>query len=194
MKRHEAQWLESAIKPQLPFLQYFLKLQKWHFFFMSWGTKQKTVLWNSAAVGRKIIYLTSQVKVFIWAWSFLLWCPNTALMLSPVFFIFWLFPWTLPHPQSQSPSSPPPFLNLAKRESNSCRQSLLFRCFIFHIIAMNLKAMCAPRLGSLDAFPHYPLPNGTCCRTPRRVATLLAARGKQCWDADGFSKRLLLHW
>lgn len=51
--------------------------------------------------------------------------------------------------------------------------------------------MCALRLGFLDAFPHYPLQNGTCCRTPHRVATLLAARGKQCWDADGFSEQRL---
>lgn len=84
----------------------------------------------------------------------------------------------------------PPFLNLAKRESNSCRQALLCLCFIFNIIEMNLKAMCALRLGFQDAFPHYPLQNGTCCRTPRRLAALRAARGKQCGDADGFSKRL----
>lgn len=103
----------------------------------------------------------------------------------------WLFPRTFPRPQAQSPSSLPPFLNLAKRESNSCRQPLLSLRFSFIIIAMSLKAMCALRLGFLDAFPHYPLQNGTCCRTPRRVATLRAARGKQCWDAGGFSEQRL---
>lgn len=37
--------------------------------FMSWGTKKKTDLWNSAAVGREIIiHLTSEIKVFIWVW------------------------------------------------------------------------------------------------------------------------------
>lgn len=37
--------------------------------FMSWGTKKKMDLWNTAVVGHEIIiHLTSEIKVFIWVW------------------------------------------------------------------------------------------------------------------------------
>lgn len=41
-------------------------------FFCLGKTKEKMDLWNSAVVGRKIVYLELQIiiTVFIWAWQF----------------------------------------------------------------------------------------------------------------------------
>lgn len=140
-------------KPPLQFLQHFLKLQKWRFFCLG-KQKRRWICWNSAVVGRKIIYLEWQViiKVFLWVWV-LLWCLNATLTASH-----------FTHPSSHSPSLRSPCLNFAKRGSNSCR--LLSLCFILNIIAMNLKALLR---SFLDALPHYLPQNGTCCRTPRRT-------------------------
>lgn len=64
MKLHEAQWLESASKPQPPVPSAFPKTVEVALF-MSWGTKKKMDLWNSAVVGREIIiYLTSENESF----------------------------------------------------------------------------------------------------------------------------------